>query len=57
MYVHALFRGAKTCKIGEKGVFLVMFTNFGKDMTEKLKKKSMQKHVFKVYFHTWKILA
>ena len=30
--------GAKACKIGEKGVFLVMFTNFGKDMVEKIKK-------------------
>ena len=36
MYVRTgtSFRGAKMCKIEEKGVFLVMFTNFGKDMME-----------------------
>ena len=32
VYVHTSFRGSKTCKIGEKSVFLVMFTKFGKDM-------------------------
>ena len=39
MYVRTSLMGAKTCKLGEKGVFLVMFTNFGKDITEKLRKK------------------
>ena len=38
MYVHTLFRGANTCKIGKNSVFLVIVTNFGKDMTEKLRK-------------------
>ena len=33
MHMHTSFRGAKTCKIGEKGVFLVTLTNYGKDMT------------------------
>ena len=36
MYDHTSFRGAKTCKIGKKGVFLVILTNFGKDMRDKL---------------------
>ena len=35
MYVR---RGAKMCIIGEKIVFLIMPTNFGKDMMEKNKK-------------------
>ena len=30
-----LFRVVKTCKIGKQGVFLVIFTHFGKDMMEK----------------------
>ena len=34
MYVHTSFRGAKTCKIGKKGVFLGTVTHFGKDMME-----------------------
>ena len=34
MYACTSFRGAKTCKIG-KGVFLVIMTIFGKDMTDK----------------------
>ena len=32
------FRGAKACKIGKKGMFLVILTNFGKDMMHKLRK-------------------
>ena len=40
MYTRTSFRGAKTCKIREKGVFLVISPNFGKDMMEiKVKKK------------------
>ena len=35
MYAHTSFRGAKTCKIGKTGVFLVILTNFGKNMMEK----------------------
>ena len=38
MYAHTSFRDAKTCKIGKKGVFLVIVTNFGKDMMDKLRK-------------------
>ena len=38
MYARTSFRGAKTCKIGKKGVFLVIVTNFGKDMMDKLRK-------------------
>ena len=38
VYVRTSFRGAKTCKIGKKGVFLVIQTNFGKNMTGKLRK-------------------
>ena len=32
------FRGAKTCKIGKNGVFLVILSNFGKDMMDKSRK-------------------
>ena len=49
MYARTLFRGASTCKIGKKGVFSVIVSNFGKDMADILR-KSMQKSV--VYFHT-----
>ena len=38
LYACTSFRGAKTCKIGKKGVFWVIWTNFGKDMTDKLRK-------------------
>ena len=38
MYARTSFRGAKTCKIGKKGVFLIILTNFGKDMMDKLRK-------------------
>ena len=40
MYECSWFRGEKTCKIGKKGVFLVMLTNFGKDMIGKLRKNA-----------------
>ena len=36
MYARTSFRGAKTCKIGENGTFLVSLTNYGKDITHKL---------------------
>ena len=49
MYARASFRGEKTCKIGKKGCVLVIVTNFGKDL-DKLRKKNMQKFVFRVYF-------
>ena len=38
MYARTSFRGAKTCKIGKKGMFLVILTIFGMDMTLKLRK-------------------
>ena len=38
MYARTSFRGAKTCKIGKKGMFLVILTNSGMDMTLKLRK-------------------
>ena len=38
MYTRTSFRGAKTCKIGKKSVFLVILTNFGKDLIDKLRK-------------------
>ena len=38
MYARTSFRGAKTCKIGKKGMFLVILTNFGMDTTLKLRK-------------------
>ena len=40
MYECTSFRGEKTCKIGKTGVFLVIQTNFEKDMTGKLRKKA-----------------
>ena len=38
MYARTSFRGAKTCKIGKKGVFLAILTSLGKDMADKLRK-------------------
>ena len=40
MYVRTSFRGAKTCRIGKKGVFLVMVTNFEKDINGQIKKNA-----------------
>ena len=44
LYARTSFRGAKTCKIGKKGAFLVI-TNFGKDMTDKLRKMHAKTHI------------
>ena len=38
MYARTSFRGAKTCKIGRRVMFLVILTNFGKGMADKLRK-------------------
>ena len=38
MYARTSFRGAKMCKIGKKGMFLAILTNFGMDMMLKLRK-------------------
>ena len=40
-------------KLEKKGVFLVILTNFGKDMADKLRKTHAKMHIYKVYFHTW----
>ena len=55
MYARTSFRGAKTCKIGKKGMFLVILTNFWMDMTLKLRKRK-QKRVFRVYFQLFSYL-
>ena len=62
MYAHTSFRGAKMCKIGKKGVFLVRLTNFGKDVMGKLRKIHAEtrlgsifmpeKYVFRVCFES-----
>ena len=43
------FRGAKKCKIKENGVFLVILTNFGKDMTDKLRKMHAKTRIQGLY--------
>ena len=46
LYACISFRGAKTCKIGKKkGVFLVIKTNFGNNMTGKLRKMHAQTRI------------
>ena len=45
MYARTSFRGAKTCKIGKKGMFLVILTNFGMDMTLKLRKTHVKTRI------------
>ena len=45
LYARTSFRGPKTCKIGKKGVFLVIQTNFGKNMTGKLRKMHAKTHI------------
>ena len=52
MYVGTSFRGAQTCKIRKKGMFLVTLTNLGKDVMYELRKIMHAKCVFRVYFHT-----
>ena len=49
MYARTSLRSAKTCKIGKKkGVFLVILTNFGKDMEDKLRKTHAKMHIAKL---------
>ena len=53
MYPRTLFRGAKT---GKKGMFLVILTNFGKDMTHKLRithAKTRIKRLFSYLKYKW----
>ena len=51
--VRTSFRGAKTCKIG--GVFLVMLTNFGKEVTDKSREKMKRKNAHLGFiFIAWK---
>ena len=63
MYTRTSFRGAKTCKIGKKGVFLDTLTNFGKDVMDKMRKNACKnaylgsifmpkKYVFRVFFES-----
>ena len=49
MYARISFRGAKTCKIGKKGMFLVILTNFEKDMTHKLRKTHAKTHLGSIF--------
>ena len=42
MYARTLFRGAKMCKIGKKGMFLDILTNLRKDMMDKLTLKCIR---------------
>ena len=42
-------------KLKKKGVFLVILTNFGKDMADKLRKTHAKMHIYKVYFSYLKI--
>ena len=42
------------CKIGKKGYVLVILTNFGKDMADKLRKTHAKIRIYRVYFHIWK---
>ena len=51
MYPRASFSCAKTCIIGKKVVFLVIVTNFGKNMMGKLRKMHA-KTCIRVYFPT-----
>ena len=46
MYAHTSFRSAKMGKIGKKGVFLVILTSFGKDMTDKLRKTHAKTRIY-----------
>ena len=59
MYMLTSLRGAKMCKIGKKGVFLVTLTHFGEDMTDKLRKNAYlgsvfipEKYMFRVCFQS-----
>ena len=45
MYACTSFRGAKTCKIGKKGMVLVTLTNFEKDMMHNLRKTHAKMHI------------
>ena len=48
MYACTLYRGAKTCTVWKKGVFLVTLINFGKDRMDKLR-KTHAKRVFSLF--------
>ena len=51
MYARTSFRGAKTCKIGKKGMFLVILTNFGMDMTLKLRKTHAKTRILGLFLY------
>ena len=50
MNTHTLLRGTKTCKIRKKGVCLVTVTNFGKDMTDKLRETHAKMHIQGLFY-------
>ena len=61
LYARTSFRGAKTCKIGKKGVFLVILDKFWKEPDRQIKKNACknaylgsffipEKYVFRVLF-------
>ena len=59
MYARTSFRGAKTCKIGKKGMFFVILTNFGMDIKKNACKNAYfgsifipEKYVFRVCFES-----
>ena len=56
MYVRTSFTGAKTCKIGENGVFFGHVHKFwrGHDITEKTRKKSLRNAYIGHIFIPWK---
>ena len=45
MYARTSCRGAITCKIGKKGMFLIILTDFGMDMTLKLRNTHAKTHI------------
>ena len=55
MYVRISFRGAKTCKIGKKVYIFGHIDKFWKGDDTQVKKNARKTHIFRVYFHTWKI--
>ena len=56
MYVCTSLWGAKTLKIRKKGCVFGDGHKLKKNDGEKLR-KNMQKRLFRVYFHAWKIHA
>ena len=49
MYARTSFMGAKNVQIWKKGVFLVILTNFEKDMTDKLRKTHTKTRIYGLF--------